>query len=256
MNEQLVKFIELCLTDGIISDKEREVIFRKANELNVDIDECEIILESMIQQKNNVLNDKDTYEYDSLFYEALDLVLIHKQFSIDFLKNKLKLGGNRASRLFEQLNDSKKIPQQILINTSSSSTEKLNATLNSEIENRSDLLENKFNSLGLDSDFIKYFTDGKFNRLWKVNCYLSEPIYLKGNLKIEKWVDSNVSFFIPSIGNMEEKNAIAFIKGNWERYNEFICDKSWKSKGRKYDYYSLDNFDKRKIEIMEINKIF
>ena len=50
--EQLIKFIELCLTDGLITEKEREVIFRKAAEYNVDIDECEIILESMIQQKN------------------------------------------------------------------------------------------------------------------------------------------------------------------------------------------------------------
>ena len=30
MNEQLIKFIELCLIDGIITDKEREVIFRKS----------------------------------------------------------------------------------------------------------------------------------------------------------------------------------------------------------------------------------
>ena len=63
MNEQLVKFIELCLTDGIITDKEREVIFRKAAEYNVDIDECEIILESMIQQKNmsqNMENSSNT----------------------------------------------------------------------------------------------------------------------------------------------------------------------------------------------------
>jgi hypothetical protein len=63
MNEQLLKFIELCLTDGVISDKEREVIFRKAAEYNVDIDECEIILESMIQQKNmikNIGNDSNT----------------------------------------------------------------------------------------------------------------------------------------------------------------------------------------------------
>jgi hypothetical protein len=63
MNEQLLKFIELCLTDGVITDKEREVIFRKAAEFNVDIDECEIILESMIQQKNmsqNMENSSNT----------------------------------------------------------------------------------------------------------------------------------------------------------------------------------------------------
>ena len=54
MNEQLIKFIEFCLMDGVITDKEREVIFRKSEELGVDKDECEIILQGMIQQyKNN-----------------------------------------------------------------------------------------------------------------------------------------------------------------------------------------------------------
>lgn len=52
MNEQLIKFIELCLADGIISDKEREVIFRKAKVLGVDDDECEILINSYTQQVN------------------------------------------------------------------------------------------------------------------------------------------------------------------------------------------------------------
>ena len=30
MNPKLIQFIELCLVDGVISDKEREVIFRKS----------------------------------------------------------------------------------------------------------------------------------------------------------------------------------------------------------------------------------
>lgn len=53
MNEQLIKFIELCLSDGIISNKEREVIFRKSKELGVPKDECEIILEGMINKFGN-----------------------------------------------------------------------------------------------------------------------------------------------------------------------------------------------------------
>ena len=118
-------------------------------------------------------------------------------------------------------------------------------------------LNEKNKELGLNQNLLKQFIDGKYNRLWKVNCYLSEPIYLKGNLKIEKWVDSNVSFFVPSIGILEEKNAIAFIKANWVKYNEFICDKNWKSKGRKYDFglSALHSFDKRKIEVIELNEI-
>jgi hypothetical protein len=54
MNEQLIKFIELCLADGVISDKEREVIFRKAKSLGVDEDECEILIDSYPQQVNKI----------------------------------------------------------------------------------------------------------------------------------------------------------------------------------------------------------
>ena len=64
MNEQLIKFIELCLVDGVISDKEREVIFRKSKELGVPGDECEIILEGMIYKynKENSISPKPNIE--------------------------------------------------------------------------------------------------------------------------------------------------------------------------------------------------
>lgn len=58
MNEQLIKFIELCLVDGIITDKEREIIFRKSKELGVPNDECEIILEGMIGQLRNRMSSE------------------------------------------------------------------------------------------------------------------------------------------------------------------------------------------------------
>lgn len=56
MNQQLTALIELCLLDGIITDKEREVIFRKAKELGVPQDECEIIVDAMLYQKRQSLN--------------------------------------------------------------------------------------------------------------------------------------------------------------------------------------------------------
>ena len=62
MNEQLIKFIELCLMGGVITEKEREVIFRKSKEFGVPDDECEIILEGLIHQKNSSTNnDKKVY---------------------------------------------------------------------------------------------------------------------------------------------------------------------------------------------------
>jgi hypothetical protein len=45
--------------DGVVSDKEREVIFRKSKELGVPEDECEIILEGMIQQKGGEVKSKE-----------------------------------------------------------------------------------------------------------------------------------------------------------------------------------------------------
>lgn len=60
MNPDLLKFIELCLVDGVISDKEREVIFRKSKELGVPRDECEIIIEGMVGKHISNPNDIKT----------------------------------------------------------------------------------------------------------------------------------------------------------------------------------------------------
>jgi len=53
MNEQLEKLIDLALVDGILTDKEKEVLYKKANEFNVDIDEFEMILNAKLHLKNN-----------------------------------------------------------------------------------------------------------------------------------------------------------------------------------------------------------
>ena len=52
MNKDLLTFIDLCLIDGAISEKERKVIFAKAKELGVGKDECEVLIESLTQKKN------------------------------------------------------------------------------------------------------------------------------------------------------------------------------------------------------------
>jgi DnaJ-domain-containing protein 1 len=49
MNPELEKLIELALADGILTDKERQVLQRKAQELGVDQDEFEMVLEGMLQ---------------------------------------------------------------------------------------------------------------------------------------------------------------------------------------------------------------
>lgn len=76
MNQKLIQFIELCLVDGIITEKEREVIFRKSNELGVPEDECEIILQGMIHKSSHV--DEKVKENISSFLDEESIEKIEK----------------------------------------------------------------------------------------------------------------------------------------------------------------------------------
>jgi len=56
MHPEIEKLIGIALQDGILTDKEREIIFRKAETLGIDKDEIEMILEGKlheIKQKSN-----------------------------------------------------------------------------------------------------------------------------------------------------------------------------------------------------------
>jgi DnaJ-domain-containing protein 1 len=48
MSPELEKYIDLALVDGVLTDKERQVLKRKAQELGVDQDEFEMVLESKL----------------------------------------------------------------------------------------------------------------------------------------------------------------------------------------------------------------
>jgi hypothetical protein len=48
MHSEIEKLVTYSLVDGIISEKEKSVIFNKAKELNISTDEVEIYLESKI----------------------------------------------------------------------------------------------------------------------------------------------------------------------------------------------------------------
>lgn len=56
MNQELEQLIDLALVDGNLTDKKKEILNRKAKELNVDQDEFEMILESklFLKQKEMV----------------------------------------------------------------------------------------------------------------------------------------------------------------------------------------------------------
>lgn len=58
MNPELERLIDFALADGILTDKEKEILYKKAKELNVDIDEFEMILDGKLHVKQKELKQE------------------------------------------------------------------------------------------------------------------------------------------------------------------------------------------------------
>lgn len=66
MNAELLDLINLTLSKGDITDKEREVIYKKAEKLGEDIEEVELVINNKLAQKQkNVLMDMTNFINDS-----------------------------------------------------------------------------------------------------------------------------------------------------------------------------------------------
>ncbi len=50
MHHELQKLLNIALKDNVLTDKEREILFRKAKQLNVDLDEFEMELEGVLSE--------------------------------------------------------------------------------------------------------------------------------------------------------------------------------------------------------------
>lgn len=51
-NEQLDKLIELALADGELTEKEKQILFKKAEGFSIDLDEFEMVLDAKLYEKN------------------------------------------------------------------------------------------------------------------------------------------------------------------------------------------------------------
>ena len=54
MNKEMVKLVDMALDDGVLTEKEREILLRKAVNLGLDIDEFEMYLENRLGKMNQV----------------------------------------------------------------------------------------------------------------------------------------------------------------------------------------------------------
>jgi len=74
--KKLEKLITLALKDGKITDKERELILKKANNLGIDEIEAEMVLEGMISDYDNGIKNEKSVEINPDGYAIEDAELI------------------------------------------------------------------------------------------------------------------------------------------------------------------------------------
>jgi hypothetical protein len=67
MNPELENLINMALADGKVTDKERQVIFRKAIELGISQDEIELVLDSKLYEKQKKLSKESYFSYAAKF---------------------------------------------------------------------------------------------------------------------------------------------------------------------------------------------
>jgi hypothetical protein len=58
-NEQLESLINAALVDGELTEKEKQILFKKAEAHGIDLDEFEMILEGRLYEKKQSINKKD-----------------------------------------------------------------------------------------------------------------------------------------------------------------------------------------------------
>ncbi len=58
-NEQLEQLIDAALTDGVLTEKEKQVLFKKASAMGIDLDEFEMVLDArlLVTQRENKAKD-------------------------------------------------------------------------------------------------------------------------------------------------------------------------------------------------------
>ncbi len=50
-NKELEKLIEMALMDGELTEKEKQILFKKAEKFGVDLDEFEMVLDAKLFEK-------------------------------------------------------------------------------------------------------------------------------------------------------------------------------------------------------------
>jgi DnaJ-domain-containing protein 1 len=59
-SEKLEKLIELALADGVLTEKEKQVLFKNAEAEGIDLDEFEMVLDAKLFEKQQTVKNLET----------------------------------------------------------------------------------------------------------------------------------------------------------------------------------------------------
>mgnify|MGYP001330137668 FL=1 len=166
MNDDLIKYIKLFLADGVISEKEKEIIFRKSEELGVPHDECQMILDSLVYESNAAKENPEK--------KIVKTVKVFEQRKVKRIKPALlnqeailKSEIDKSNKLIEKLIDESKEPMSKL-NDLDTQISKKNEALQILISHTNDLESQLNKSTDL---FFSKFKDEIFARFQSVPLY-------------------------------------------------------------------------------------
>ena len=208
MHEELIEFIEFTLFDGKISDKELKVILKKAKELGVDKDECEVLIDTCIQKKNQSTSiEKSKTETRKIDFKpkVVNPIMpadLNKQ--ADFENNIKKINIQLSKLNKQELGEIKKIEDSNLelLNKKNSLKPELER-LNKKINDEKKALASSINSeIKNKSKFKKIITVGTFPATLKKDSikksllkFDKEKVIKESHRKIDKYA-KRAGFFI------------------------------------------------------------
>lgn len=195
MHPELDKLIEMALADGQVTDKEREIILRKADKLSLDVDEVEMYLEGIIQKlKNTNINSnsekiKSIKSFNTKKIEYLSPAILKSENDLEKSIEDFELKRNEE---LETINQLKKIVNNYIEDISFKK---------SNIENLLIDLKSKY----IQHALLKFFND--YNNKEIKKFYFTSPeiviknSWLHGFKSINKKMDEKFDNLIFALSN-------------------------------------------------------
>ena len=223
MNPEIEKLINLALTDGQVTDREREIILRKAEKLGLDVDEVEMYLEGKLGlQPDNLSNEKNSSivkktsdkpktpikrTFTPKVVKHIEPAILDKEKE---LKLKIEELNKEKSILFEKiesLNDELKIPYDYLVDQRKIVDSQLNI-LNIEYSKSSKIYIN---------NFINELNEAVSNKFGNTALIINNPERFigLGTDEIVNLIKEEGTWDISSLKSRYEKKRVLFKILSW-----------------------------------------